>query len=306
MHKYLKSIGLKSLDSKRKVREFLRQIIKNPDTTNIVWNRKENTAVLTKKLTDKAGIAICGEYEDQQEFRMDSYFPYVISDEISAYTRCTFSRKSNSDDYFGFCDDYRLEVALIFFLTNSISLFDEDGEQRMIDHINLSALAEEGKIILPVRKTQMEINAAQFASVSRGNTIAWASRGNTEAIEKLALEDMSLYNAVSRRITKEDLYSVIDSYFMPTGVECDQYSVMGDITEVESWTNEKTGEEGYYLMIDCNEMPILVSIHKDDLLGEPAEGRRFKGKVWMQGTAIFFVNDEEDEDNEDNEDDEEE
>ena len=32
---------------------------------------------------------------------------------------------------------------------------------------------------------------------------------------------------------KEDLYSIIDSCFMPCGVECDQYSIIGEIKEVE-------------------------------------------------------------------------
>ena len=30
-----------------------------------------------------------------------------------------------------------------------------------------------------------------------------------------------------------------------------------------------------------------VGINKMDLLGEPLPGRRFKGKIWMMGTAHF-------------------
>lgn len=52
-------------------------------------------------------------------------------------------------------------------------------------------------------------------------------------MESLTIEDIDLYSQISRRAMKEDLYSIIDSCFMPCGVECDQYSVIGEIEEVE-------------------------------------------------------------------------
>lgn len=289
MHRYLRSVGLKSLDSKRKVREFLKQVIKNPDTVRIMQDGPEgNFTVLTKQLTERSGIILCGEYEDQEEFRMDSYFPYVVSDELSVYTTCTLSKQAGSDSYCGMCEDFRLGVSLIFFLNNFMYMNDAKGKRRRISDVNLSGLSDEGKIILSVKKTEGEINQAKTASAKRGRMIEEARNGNAEAMETLTLEEMTLYQTINRRIAKEDLYSVIDSYFMPNGMECDQYAVMGDIMTVESWKNRFTGEEGYYLMIDCNDMPILVSIQKEDLLGEPAEGRRFKGNVWIQGTAEFL------------------
>ena len=43
----------------------------------------------------------------------------------------------------------------------------------------------------------------------------------------------------------------------------------------------------YNLTLDCNDMVFHVIINKQDLLGEPKTGRRFKGQVWMQGTVKF-------------------
>ena len=50
------------------------------------------------------------------------------------------------------------------------------------------------------------------------------------------------------------VYNLVDTYFMPYGVECDQYSVLGEITEFRLVTNDITGEKVYILTILCNEL----------------------------------------------------
>ena len=83
------------------------------------------------------------------------------------------------------------------------------------------------------------------------------------------------------------MYSIIDSCFMPCGVECDQYSVIGEITEIVEKKNQITGEEVYDLKLECSDIVFHVGIAKQDLTGEPAVGRRFKGQIWMQGNVVF-------------------
>ena len=86
---------------------------------------------------------------------------------------------------------------------------------------------------------------------------------------------------------KEDIYSIIDSCFMPCGIECDQYSVIGTIQQMEILKNRLTDEEVYKMSLECNDMIFQVAINKQDLTGEPQIGRRFKGQIWMTGTAKF-------------------
>ena len=74
---------------------------------------------------------------------------------------------------------------------------------------------------------------------------------------------------------------------MPYGVECDQYSILGEITECRTVTNSLTGEEIYEMGINCNDLQFDICINKQDLLGEPQVGRRFKGIIWMQGFINF-------------------
>ena len=125
---------------------------------------------------------------------------------------------------------------------------------------------------------------------NRSHLIAAARKGDEEAIENLTLEDMDTYTAISRKIRKEDVFSIVDTYFMPYGVECDQYSILGEIIESQKRQNYMTGENVYQMTINCNELIFDMCINEEDLLGEPEVGRRFKGIIWMQGYINFPEN----------------
>ena len=92
---------------------------------------------------------------------------------------------------------------------------------------------------------------------------------------------------ISRRAHKEDIYSIVESSFIPYGSESDNYTILGTIQEVEEHKNLLTGEELYELTVNCNDLIYSICINKTDLLGEPLLGRRFKGNVWLQGTVHF-------------------
>lgn len=114
-----------------------------------------------------------------------------------------------------------------------------------------------------------------------------AKNGDTEAMEQLTMEEVNIFNHFNKQILKKDLYSLIDSFFMPYGVECDQYSIMGDILDMKEFINPITNEEVYIFLLDCNDILLKVAINKDNLLGQPTIGRRFKGKIWLQGCLDF-------------------
>ena len=106
-----------------------------------------------------------------------------------------------------------------------------------------------------------------------------------QAMEMLSLQEMSLFSRVNARLQKEDLYSVIESFFMPSGMETDQYALMGEITACTPWENRMTGAKGWFLEVTAADIPVRVSIAADDLMGDPQPGRRFKGNIWLQGTV---------------------
>ena len=119
--------------------------------------------------------------------------------------------------------------------------------------------------------------------MNRNQLIDAARKGDEDAIESLTLEDMDTYTAISRKILTEDVFSLVDTYFMPYGVECDQYSVMGEILDIALRVNRVTGEEIYVMRLSSNDLQFDICINKQDLYGEPQIGRRFKGIVWLQG-----------------------
>ena len=98
---------------------------------------------------------------------------------------------------------------------------------------------------------------------------------------------MDTYSAISKRIHKEDVFTLVDTYFMPYGVECDQYSVLGEIIDYNFVKNTLTDEEICVMILSCNDLQFDICINKADLYGEPAVGRRFKGTIWMQGYINF-------------------
>ena len=140
---------------------------------------------------------------------------------------------------------------------------------------------------MPINKNEQQKEKSKKASSERKQLLAQARMGNEEAIESLTLEDMDTYTTISRKIHKEDVFSLVDTYFMPYGVECDQYSILGEIIDVREKVNRITGEQLVIMSLECNELTFDVCINRKDLYGEPAVGRRFKGVIWLQGYINF-------------------
>ena len=123
--------------------------------------------------------------------------------------------------------------------------------------------------------------------INKSNLIEAARNGDEEAMESLTIEEMDTYSMISERIATEDILTIVDSYIMPYGIECDQYGVLGDIQTCEIFENSATGEILYKMTIECNNITMEICINKKDLLGEPEVGRRFKGNIWLQGQYCY-------------------
>ena len=123
--------------------------------------------------------------------------------------------------------------------------------------------------------------------MKRTNLLSAAKEGDEEAIENLTMEDIDLYSMLSRRVTNEDLLTIIDTSMMPYGIESDQYSVIGKIFDISRAKNMITGENMMILSVNSKDILYDICINEKDLVGEPQVGRRFKGKIWMQGLIKF-------------------
>ena len=153
--------------------------------------------------------------------------------------------------------------------------------------MTLAGLAREARILLPVKKDEKQQREERENTVNRNRMIAAARNGDEEAMENLTMEDIDTYSMISGRIANEDIYSIVDTYFMPYGMECDLYNIMGEITEWSITKNTLTNEEIYQIRIFCNDMEMDICVNAKDLLGKPEVGRRFKGVIWLQGNVDF-------------------
>ncbi|NCC42346.1 MAG: DUF3881 family protein [Clostridia bacterium] len=287
MHNYLRAIGFSKIRGKKDLDEVLQTVIHSYDDKIVVDEGDDRLfAEMSKSFGYDCGITVCGEYDENDEFQMEYYFPYFRGTGISTREEVMVERRSEKECFSGACDDVRIGVTLIFYLANAGKYLDEKYKGVLSlnrSTLTLSALSDEGKILFPVLKNVEQREKDQQITSKRTQLIHDAREGNEEAMENLTMEDMDTYSMISRRIVNEDIFSIVDSYFMPYGMECDRYNVMGEITEIMETRNSLTNEKLYQLSISCNDLAFDVCINQEDLMGEPQVGRRFKGVVWLQG-----------------------
>ena len=291
MHKFLRAVGFSQYTEKKQVQKLIRDIIIHADERSYTTvGKKTLVAEFDRNFAEDIGIAVCGEFDEDDTYSFDYYLPYLRSDLVSTAEDISIERHAAKESYAGICDDPKVGVSLIFYLQNMISYLKLQGEGKIPakgTSLNLSALSCQGKIMMPIQKTEWQKKKIAKDAVQRNRLIQAARGGDEEAMESLTLEDMDTYTSISRKIQKADIFSLVDTYFMPYGVECDQYSVLGEITDMKLVTNGLTGEKVHILTLCCNDLNLKVAINSIDLLGEPAVGRRFKGSVWLQGQVNF-------------------
>ncbi len=290
MHSYLRAVGFSDI-SKKEMKEIINEIIRDYDEKMIVDEDNHRLfAEISKSFGYDCGITVCGEYDENNEFQQEYYFPYFRGTGITTREDVIVERRSEKECFSGACDDVRIGVTLIFYLANAGKYLSEKYKNSIDDKrttVTLSGLSTEGKILLPIRKNMEQIEKDHQVTRKREQLIHEARNGNEEAMENLTMEDMDTYSMISRRIANEDIFSIVDSYFMPYGMECDRYNVMGEIEELVETKNELTGEKLYQMTINCNELQFDICMNKQDLMGEPQVGRRFKGVIWLQGNLNF-------------------
>lgn len=286
----MRAIGFSKLKERKQLQSLITEVVVNADERKYTTKNDEiSIAEFCKDFAENIGIAVCGEFDEDDKFTYDYYYPYLRGTGISSQEDVSIERHAAHESYAGVCDDIKVGVSLIFYLQDMITYIKAQNLGKLPVRgttVTLSALSTQGTIMMPIMKNERQKKKKQQEINNRNYLIAAARKGDEDAIETLTLEDMDMYTTISRRIQKEDVFSLVDTYFMPYGVECDQYSVLGEIVDYRLTKNRITDEEIYILTINCNELTFDVCINIIDLFGEPQIGRRFKGTVWMQG----FIN----------------
>lgn len=291
MHQYLKAIGFSETMTRKALDTLLKKMVVENDAQEAVSENEKSAFVeIRKKFGPNIGIILYGEM-DRDGFHEKCYFPYLEGKNVSTTEDLTVEQNGSGDTYSAACEDPRVGITLIFHLQNAVALQRERKHSNFISKKQstiLTGLCLEGKILLPIyHKNTVQMTCEKDSVAKRKSLLADARKGDEDAIESLTLEDMDTYSMISKRIQTEDVFSIVETFFMPYGIECDKYQIMGRIMEYKKVENEYTGEKLYQMTLECNDIFMDICINAKDLLGEPEVGRRFKGMIWLQGEIQF-------------------
>lgn len=285
MHKYMRAIGFSEKLSQKEQEALFALVLKNPDKV-AVWNKKDGLCFteVEKDIAYNIGLCLRGEGCPGEDFVPDYFFPYIKGSVDKPFAELGIERHADKESYAAICDDIVIQFNIIFYVQNAFEYLEENSKphyERMYPLVKFAGLSVDGKILFPVsdeiKFDSYEVNRVKAKMFNR------PKRDDTEALEAINLQNFQEYQKISQRVATEDVYSIVDHAFIPYGVECDCYMLIGDIKNVVSVENYITKEKIWVLSVQCRTFLIDICINHNDLLGEPVVGRRFKGEIWLQG-----------------------
>jgi hypothetical protein len=293
MHRYLRAIGFSKIRTKSEQNKLVNAALHDYSSKKeISIGAETNLVQLNRVFGNNFGISIIGETDINDTFTLDHAFPYCHGLHTAVYPEIQIESHSDKEAYSGVSDDYDLGITLIYALINVVDYVKSTWSNdfyRPPTKVRLGALSIEGRVLYGIHLDYVAnpYDKQPISGKDRRNLIAKAKDGDLDALEDLTLDDMDTYSLVNKRIKEEDILTVVETYFMPFGIDNEQYAILGIIKNIEKITNEISGEMVYNLTILCNDILLDVIINSIDLQGEPKTGRRFKGIVWLQGEVEF-------------------
>lgn len=288
MNDYLRTVGFHHMDGNRHIRQMLDCVRDEADEIKQYSDRYGNVHVQYKK-EFAPGVGVISYWvEDEQVEESVGYMPYCESEYEQFHCPVSFEKLFEGTGVLCEMEDPRIGISLIFRLINVMDFFNERNPSEYMKYsVSVSALCARGTVILGIKREE-DYPIKRLDTIRQHQMMVNAARkGNRDAAEKLAKEDYMQYHSVNTRIVREDLYTLVDSCFMPRGMSSDRYLVIGDIIACREERNQFSGEQIYILTLDYNAVIFEVTVNKNDLTGEPAKGRRFKGEIVLLGRVGF-------------------
>ncbi len=292
MHEFLRAIGLKSIKTKEQLRLLTDWVAEAPTKFRVATlSEDENLAMAERLITDSTGVAVVGSVDEQGKLVPEYYFPYLVSNVISSEAPLSVEKQASRNGYSGLAEDERLDLSLIFSVKNVTEAAKNQKEGmltgQLFRRVSLSLLLSDGTVLLPIAVPDRVLKANEDREKRRKEFLADVANGDPAAFEKMARESVLRFEKMMERVEKSDVYSVVNSFFMPYGMESERYYFLGTITHCRLVDNRLTKEKFYVMTIDVNGVPFAVTVNEQDLTGVPAEGYRLRGHAWMQGELKY-------------------
>lgn len=290
MHSYIRAIGFSEYTTKKSIGQLL-SLAEKPDIEIETEGYEGEKLVELRRMVGKdIGIAWNGTGAGPGVLDVDFYYPFVQGQYNNIHEDVSVEKRYSENSFLGACEDLRVGVSIIFSVQNPMDIMPMHIEKEKLPRytsIIFSALSLEGTILLPIKMMPGDEKKKRQALKRRTKLISAARQGDESAMEALTFEDMDTYAKISKRIVSEDIFTIVESSFMPYGLESDMYSIVADIVHADQIENAITGEKVHILTLNYNDVLITLAINDMDLQGEPLAGRRFKGNIWLQGRIVL-------------------
>ena len=216
MHSYLRAVGFSRITKRSSIRQIITDVVETYDEKTVIENYPDGMfAEFSKNYGCDCGITVCGQYDENNVFYPDYYFPFFRGTGITTQESVVIERHADKESFAGVCDDLRIGVTLIFYLQNAAEYLQQHEKGNILpggQPLTLSGLAREGKILFPVEKDKEAVKAERELTKNRNHLIAAARNGDEEAMESLTMEDMDTYSMSSQRIVTDDIFFFLFSF----------------------------------------------------------------------------------------------
>lgn len=297
---YIKALGFSAFDTREKAEALVSEVLKTP-TKRYITNYKSDKIRVEyyKEYGSHFGLMARGEMDDNEELKVHSLLPYAVGTELTDTHEVDVVQGEKSDIFSAYCEESKSGTPISFFLQNVIDYLEIDEEEEIyIEGVRLSAFSIEGTVVLPIEKDEEDLSLEAEEDKIREELLEQARQGNEDAMEMLEEEAEEASQMLHERMMSEDILSILEGFFVPLGDDEDIYSILGTIEGVKAVLNRVTLEEIYMLKVKCMNLNIDVYIHKEDVVGQPMVGMRYKGTCWIHGIIEFDEEDLEDQDDE--------
>ncbi len=263
--------------------------LQKPTTFSVVGlSNEQSLALVERDIQGQAGIAVVGIMKDNGDVTPDYCFPYVRSTHISSDARISYERKASVEGFSGMCEDSRLGMAMIFDVQNITDVM-RDAKSRTLEdppftRVALTLLLQDGMVILPISENNPTFVRNRTTLQERFATAD--VQNDPEALERMAKEELARYEKAMKRVEETDVFSVVDNFFMPHGMESDNYYFLGTILSRKLFVNELTDERFYRILLEVNGIELMVAVNEKDLVGAPEPGMRLKGHGMLMGELL--------------------
>ncbi len=291
MHQYLRAIGFSNIKNLHQLDRIHREIQRTPDRRMVVSRSLRSSLVQLNKDYGAGGIglSVLGEMDSEDSFLIEHSFPYIQPGNYVHTDEVQVDKFNDRSGYYGMIDNINLSV--IFTLINVAEITDYMWKAPLPStlSVRLSGLSLGGDILLPLMKTEQDLQYECEKMKEDLATIHMIRHGHQELLDRMMLREMDLKDTIDHRIDTEDVLSIVDSSMIPSGLQSDVYDIIGTIVDMNEIENVQTGEHVMLLDVACLYYVIRIAVNKNDLHGEPDIGRRFHGITWLQGSVLLDI-----------------